>query len=164
MISTSTPKSSSSPRSSITRPRGCCVALGQSVISTSTTIPSRSFQSVWTAASSPITRSRELDWERARRSDLPDGAGGLPSACARGRGRDAPATAAEDGGDFDEDAVAVHGGSGGVRRNEDIAGEAGLETGIERSGFGNHEAEAVAMHGQAAYKQVTWHQVSGPRS
>src|ERR1017187_2353050 len=146
MISTSTPKSSSSPRSSITRPRGSCVALGQSVISTSTTIPSRSFQSVWTAASSPITRSRELDWERARRSDLPGGDGGLPSASARGRGRDAPATAAEDGrmrtrqgaddaafgaavgadgGDFDEDTVAVHGGSGGVRRNEDIAGEAG---------------------------------------
>ena len=31
-----------------------------------------------------------------------------------------------DGGDFDEDAVAVHGGPGGMRRNEDIAGEAGF--------------------------------------
>ncbi len=41
-----------------------------------------------------------------------------------------------------------------MRRNEDIAGEAGLETRIERSGFGNHEAEAVAMHGQAADQQV----------
>ena len=52
--------------------------------------------------------------------------------------------------DFDEDAVAVHGRSDGMRRNEDIAGEARLETGIERRGVGNHEAEAVAMHGEAA--------------
>ncbi len=52
-----------------------------------------------------------------------------------------------DGTDFDQDAVTVHGGCGGVRRNEDIAGETGLQTGIERSGVGNHEAEAVAMHG-----------------
>ena len=64
-----------------------------------------------------------------------------------------------DGGDFDQYAVAVHGGSDGVRRNEDIAGEASFQTGIERSGFGNHEAEAVAMHGQAADEQVAWHQV-----
>ena len=71
-----------------------------------------------------------------------------------------------DGGDFDQDAVAVHGGSGGVRRNEDIAGEASLETVIERSGFGNHEAEAVAMHGQAADEQVAslGHQFSVPSS
>ena len=74
---------------------------------------------------------------------------------ARQRADDAAFGAAvgADGGDFDENAVAVHGGTDGVRRNEDIAGEAGLETGIERRGFGNHEAEAVAMHGQAADEQ-----------
>ena len=44
----------------------------------------------------------------------------------------------------------MHGGSDGVRSDEDIAGETGLQIGIERSGVGNHEAEAVAMHGQAA--------------
>src|SRR6266404_444373 len=67
------------------------------------------------------------------------------------------------GTDFDQDAVALHGGADGVRSNEDIAGETGLQMGIERSGVGNHEAEAVAMHGQAADKRVAWHQVSGPR-
>ena len=53
-----------------------------------------------------------------------------------------------------------------MRRNEDIAGEADLQTGIERSGFGNHEAEAVTMHGQAAYEQVSslGHQFSVPSS
>ena len=40
-------------------------------------------------------------------------------------------------------------------RNEDIAGQAGLQTGIERSDFGNHEAEAVAMHGQAANQHIS---------
>ena len=60
------------------------------------------------------------------------------------------AAIAANGGDFDQDAVSVHGRPDGVRRDEDIAGEAGLEIRIERSGFGNHEAEAVAMHGQAA--------------
>src|ERR1035438_6731988 len=60
MISTSTPKSFSWPRISTTRPRGFWVALGQSVISTSTTTPSRSCQSVWRAAWSPMTRSRDF--------------------------------------------------------------------------------------------------------
>src|SRR6202521_4110296 len=69
-----------------------------------------------------------------------------------------------DGTDFDQDAVAVHGGSDRMRSNEDIAGEASFQTSIERSGVGNHEAEAVAMHGQAADKDVAGHQVSGPRS
>src|SRR6266849_6375818 len=69
-----------------------------------------------------------------------------------------------DGTDFDQDAVAVHGGSGGVRSNENIAGETGFQIGIERSGVGDDEAEAVAMHGQTADKHVAWHQVSGPRS
>ena len=59
-----------------------------------------------------------------------------------------------DGGDFDQDAVAVHGGSDGGRRNEDIAGKASLQIGIERIGFGNYEAEAVAMHGEAADQRV----------
>ncbi len=74
------------------------------------------------------------------------------------------AAIAADGGDFDEDTVAVHGGSDGVRRNEDIAGEVGLKIRIERSGFGDDEAEAVAMHGQAADEKVAWHQGSGFRS
>jgi len=59
-----------------------------------------------------------------------------------------------DGGDFDQDAVAMHGRSNGGRRNEDIAGEASLQMGIERISFGNYEAEAVAMHGQAADERV----------
>ncbi len=64
------------------------------------------------------------------------------------------ASVGADGADFDQDTVAVHGRSGGVRSNEYIAGEAGLQIGIERSGVGNHEAEAVAMHRQAADKHV----------
>ena len=56
--------------------------------------------------------------------------------------------------DFDEDAVAVHGRADGMWRNKDVAGQTGLETRIERSGFRDHEAEAVAMHGQAANEGV----------
>ena len=59
-----------------------------------------------------------------------------------------------DGGDFDQNAVAVHRGADGVRRDEDIASQAGFQTSVERSGFGNREAEAVAMHGQPADQQV----------
>ncbi len=69
-----------------------------------------------------------------------------------------------DGGDFDKNAVAVHGGADGVRRNEDIAVEAGFEIRIERRGFGNHKAEAVAMHGQASDEQVAQNQFSVPSS
>src|ERR1019366_2140811 len=68
-----------------------------------------------------------------------------------------------DGRDFDQDAVAVHGGSDGGRRNEDIAGKASLQISIERIGFGNDKAETVAMHGQAADKRVATHQASGFR-
>ena len=37
-----------------------------------------------------------------------------------------------------------------MRSDEDIAGETGFQIGVERSGVGYHEAEAIAMHGQAA--------------
>ena len=50
IISTSTPKSSGSPSTSITRPTGGRVGVGQLVISTSTTRPSRLS---WTAAARP---------------------------------------------------------------------------------------------------------------
>ena len=55
-----------------------------------------------------------------------------------------------DGGDFHQYAVAVHGGSDGVWCNENVASEASFETFVERRGFGDHEAKAVAMHGEAA--------------
>jgi hypothetical protein len=59
-----------------------------------------------------------------------------------------------DGSYFDEDAIAVHGGSDGVRGNEDVAGEARFQIGIERVGFGDDEAIAVAMHGEAADEEI----------
>ena len=70
-----------------------------------------------------------------------------------GDGADDAAFAASVGTDvchFDEDAVSVHGRAGGVGRNKDVSGEAGLEAIVEGDGFGDDEAEAVAMHGEAA--------------
>ena len=37
-----------------------------------------------------------------------------------------------------------------MRRNKDVSGQAAFETVIERGGFGDDEAEAVAVHGQTA--------------
>jgi hypothetical protein len=55
---------------------------------------------------------------------------------------------------FDEHAIAVHRRSDGVRGNEDIAGEARFQAGIERVGFRDDEAVAVAMHGEAADEEI----------
>ncbi len=71
---------------------------------------------------------------------------------ARKRPDDAPfgATVGADGGDIDQHAVPMHGRADGMRRDEDVAGEASLEIGIKRRSFGDHEAKAVAVHGEAA--------------
>src|SRR5271170_2281529 len=69
---------------------------------------------------------------------------------------DAPfgASIRPDGSNLDQHPVAVHGRPSSVWRNENIACEPAFETCIERSGFGNHEAEAIAMHRQTADEQV----------
>ena len=53
-------------------------------------------------------------------------------------------------GDFNDHAIAMHRRSNGMRRDKDVSGQTGLERGIKRVGFGDDEAVAVAMHGQAA--------------
>src|SRR5579862_3474474 len=40
------------------------------------------------------------------------------------------------------------------RRNENIPGEPGFQRWIQRTGIGNDEAEAIAVHGQAANCQI----------
>ena len=55
---------------------------------------------------------------------------------------------------FNEHTIAVHGRASGVGRNKNIAGQARFEIRIERGGVGNHEAEAIAMHAEAADQRV----------
>ena len=65
IISTSTPKSSGSPRISMTRPMGGRVGVGQLVISTSTTRPSRSswpLQAVTLDERVPRCQARDAGW------------------------------------------------------------------------------------------------------
>jgi hypothetical protein len=55
---------------------------------------------------------------------------------------------------FNEDTIAVHGRSDCVGGYKNIPRKAGLHTFIERSGFWNDEAVAVAVHGQTANNLV----------
>jgi len=52
--------------------------------------------------------------------------------------------------DFHQRAVAVHGGADRVRGNENIAREAGFESGRGRCQIRDHEAETVAMQTELA--------------
>src|ERR1700728_536115 len=76
--------------------------------------------------------------------------------CAHHRTHDAAFGAAigTSGDDIDQHAIAVHGIADGVRRDENIAHEARLERRTQRTGVGDDEAEAVAVHGEAADDQV----------
>jgi hypothetical protein len=56
--------------------------------------------------------------------------------------------------DFNQNEVAVHGGTNGWRRDKDIAGEPGFQRLIEGSGVGSDKAEAIAMHTELSYDHV----------
>ncbi len=58
------------------------------------------------------------------------------------------------GHDVDQHAVAVHGIPDGVGRDENIARETRLERRAERTRIGDHEAEAVAVHGEAPDNKI----------
>ena len=47
-----------------------------------------------------------------------------------------------DGANFNQYAVAVHRGSNGVRRNEDVSSQASFETVVERGNFWNDKADS----------------------
>ena len=47
--------------------------------------------------------------------------------------------------DLDQHAIAMHGRTNGMRRDENVAGQSRLQIGGSRSQVGNHEPEAVAM-------------------
>jgi hypothetical protein len=58
------------------------------------------------------------------------------------------------GCDLDQDAIAVHGRADEGRRDEDIAGKARLQIGIEGIRFGDDETVAIAMHAEASDEHV----------
>ena len=182
IISTSTPKSSGAPSTSMTRPIGGRVGVGQLVISTSTTRPSRLS---WAAAGVASCPARGAAWrlQRGSGSSWPSGmrmcwvmrSSKGTTTLSRSPVRPRIVKGADDGGvaaledaddaaeaaavglgrlHLDEHLVALHGAVDLVGRNEDVLSRRRFRGDLPRAFDWADKAVAVAMQVEAAGGEV----------